>query len=129
MTRPPVRPQYAVPPVKKWLAARVAVEVRRNLADDWTPDHDPCLVIASDPDAASRWPVATREKLRITAWAAGEDEAFGLCAAAVGDLLAQHVPGVATVRGAGAVVTGRDPKNLGFFATAMLTATIRTAEL
>ena len=129
MTRPPVQPFAMVPNVKEWLATRIAHEVRRNLDDDWTPASAPCIVVAGDPDPASMWPVAVREKLRITAWAAGEDAARDLCGEAVGLLLTHPVPGVATIRGSGAIASGRDPKNLGFFATATLTVTVRTKPL
>lgn len=125
-------PVFADPAVKAFLTARMgsAAQIRSNVPDKWTPAQTPVIVVADD-GGTSRYPVALRRTVRLTAYASGETAARQLVSQAWGELLSSRVPGLAHVReGMVPFDAGRDRDHPdAWLASCTVLATVRTRSI
>ncbi|ORA23403.1 hypothetical protein [Mycobacterium aquaticum] len=122
-----------LPAVRGWLDANMAgVLVRDNVPAKWTPAQGSLLTVADDSGPA-HWPVKSQHMLRLTAYAAGRDDAVRIATVAAGKLAESNPrpPGVANIKGGdmGGVLDGRDKATGAMFASVLLTAQARTVEV
>ena len=89
--------------------------VALELPADWTLESGPVLVIADDGDPMSMWPVATSPTIRGTSWTSGRNRTYAH--AALGWLLSEHIPGIASVLPGTGVLDARDKDTGGDLAS------------
>ncbi|QOC55874.1 tail terminator [Gordonia phage DirtyBoi] len=122
-------PVFADPAVKAFLTERLgsAAQVRSNVPDKWRPTQTPVIVVTDD-GGTSRYPVALRRTVRLTAYASGETAARQLVSRAWAELLSSPVPGLAHVReGMVPFDAGRDRDHPdAWLASCTVLATVRT---
>ncbi|MHA4848769.1 hypothetical protein L1080_004375 [Rhodococcus sp. MSC1_016] len=94
--------------------------------EDWDVDTSPPHVGIFNDGGPSRWPVATRPLLRVTAWSDGRTRSWDLAGLCMGVLLAHRIPGIANVREPSSILDDRDPKNDGLMASFTVRTTVRT---
>ncbi|MFC9768656.1 hypothetical protein [Rhodococcus jostii] len=99
-----------------------------TLPGDWTPTSAPRVVVFDDT-GPTVWPIATRPLLRITVWASGRTRARQIAGLCMGVLLAQQVPGVASIRDPSSILDARDSHNDGVMASFTVRVTARTHAL
>ncbi|MFC9769637.1 hypothetical protein [Rhodococcus jostii] len=99
-----------------------------SLPGDWTPKSTAHVGVFDDTGPAV-WPVATRPLLRVTVWSSGRTRSREIAGLCLGILLAQQVPGVASVRDPSSILDARDSHNDGVMASFAVRVTARTHAL
>lgn len=121
-----------VTPVMNWLAGQnLGAEVRTNVPAGWTTEDGPLLIVADDGGPV-KWPVKSRNAIRLVAWAAGRTEARRFVTLAAGKLAesSPRPPGIAHISGdMSAVLDARDKATGADLASVLLTAVARTVEV
>ncbi|UAJ16188.1 tail terminator [Gordonia phage Malibo] len=130
--RPAVQPADAAQLVKDWLKPVVAtrfpsVAVRLEHDDNWALGSDPELVVFDDSGPLDQWPVNTRPTIRVTSWTTGRDLQY--IHHALGLMLCNRIPGIASVLPGTAVLETRDSKTGADLASFTVRTRVRTIAL
>ncbi|WP_336793014.1 hypothetical protein [Gordonia malaquae] len=114
--------------IKDWLAVELPkiwpqVRVVLELPDDWELGADPVLVVADDAGPVV-WPILTAHTIRIYSMTTGRDTEY--VRRALGLLLSQKVPGIASILPGTSVIEARDKRTRGDLASATVRVRART---